>query len=79
MKDQHKLIDGYRELTIEEIDYLNVVKSKEKDILELIWLLETVDPEYPAQPDRRWLAIAKTDLQKGFMALCRSIAKPHES
>ena len=26
--------------------------------------------------DKRWLAIAKTDLQKGFMALVRSIAKP---
>lgn len=26
--------------------------------------------------DKRWSAIAKTDLQKGFMALVRSIAKP---
>ena len=26
--------------------------------------------------DKRWLAIAKTDLQKGFMSLVRSIAKP---
>lgn len=27
-------------------------------------------------PDMRWQAIGKTDLQKGFMALTRSIAKP---
>lgn len=27
-------------------------------------------------PDNRWLAIGKTDLQKGFMAVIRSIAKP---
>ncbi|MBC4892321.1 hypothetical protein H8L28_26810, partial [Klebsiella pneumoniae] len=27
-------------------------------------------------PDKRWLAIGKTDLQKGFMAVIRSIAKP---
>ena len=26
--------------------------------------------------DQRWVAIAKTDLQKGFMALIRSVAKP---
>ena len=26
--------------------------------------------------DKRWLAIAKTDLQKAFMSLTRSIAKP---
>ena len=26
--------------------------------------------------DQRWVAIAKTDLQKGFMALIRGIAKP---
>ena len=26
--------------------------------------------------DKRWLAIAKTDLQKGFMAATRSVAKP---
>ena len=26
--------------------------------------------------DKRWLSIAKTDLQKGFMSLTRSIARP---
>lgn len=26
--------------------------------------------------DPRWLAIAKTDLQKGFMSLIRAITKP---
>ena len=26
--------------------------------------------------DQRWLAIGKTDLQKGFMSVVRSIAKP---
>ncbi len=29
-----------------------------------------------ASIDKRWLIIAKTDLQKGFMSLIRSIAKP---
>ena len=27
--------------------------------------------------DKRWLAIAKTDLQKAFMSLTRSIARPN--
>jgi hypothetical protein len=26
--------------------------------------------------DQRWVAIAKTDLQKGFMALVRAVAQP---
>jgi len=28
------------------------------------------------ETDKRWLAIGTTDLQKGFMALTRAIAKP---
>ena len=71
MKDQHTLIKGYRDLTQSEIDLMNALKAKAEEIgalLETIAIVEGVD--------QRWLAIGKTDLQKGFMAAIRAIAKP---
>lgn len=71
MDNQHKQIKGYRDLTEEEIKLMNLCKQKAIEVGELIANLETV-----GSIDKRWLAIAKTDLQKGFMSLVRSIAKP---
>lgn len=69
--NQHKKITGYRDLTDTEINLMNDAKSMASGIGAFITTLETL-PDI----DKRWLAIAKTDLQKGFMALVRSIAKP---
>tara|TARA_R110002049_G_scaffold2743_1_gene20901 strand:- start:6655 stop:6879 length:225 start_codon:yes stop_codon:yes gene_type:complete len=71
MEDQHRKIKGYRELSQEEIDMMNNGKQFASMVGDLIESLEK-SPDI----DKRWLAIAKTDLQKGFMALTRSIAKP---
>jgi len=71
MDNQHKKIKGYRDLSQAEIDDMNRIKEKAAEVGEMIEALEE-SPEI----DKRWLAIAKTDLQKGFMALTRSIAKP---
>ena len=71
MENQHQHIKGYRDLTAEEIALMNDAKGKAEDIGKLIEVLETT-----AGIDKRWLAIARTDLQKGFMALVRSIARP---
>jgi len=71
MENQHKKIKGYRDLTQEEIDDMNEVKSFGEQIGKFVESLET-----RSETDKRWLAIAKTDLQKGFMSLVRSIAKP---
>jgi hypothetical protein len=71
MDNQHKLIKGYRDLSQAEIDMMNDAKAKAADIGKLIEVLNEM-PDI----DKRWLAIAKTDLQKGFMSLVRSIAKP---
>lgn len=71
MENQHQKIKGYRDLSSEEIALMNDTKSKAEDIGKLIDVLN----ENPSI-DKRWLAIAKTDLQKGFMALVRSIAQP---
>ncbi|QCW18560.1 hypothetical protein SEPL_510 [Salmonella phage SE_PL] len=71
MENQHRKIKGYRELTEDEIKNMNDVKELAAQVGELIERLgDTPDI------DRRWLNIAKTDLQKGFMSAVRSIAKP---
>jgi hypothetical protein len=70
MDNQHRKIKGYRELSQEEIDLMNEIKEKAAEVGELCEKLTGGDP------DQRWVAIGKTDLQKGFMALTRSIAKP---
>lgn len=91
MDDQHEEIKGYRDLTQDEISLMNDVKEKADEVSELISRLEKDQymsylfdhkPRYehkkiaPTHCDKRWVAIGKTDLQKGFMALIRSIAKP---
>jgi hypothetical protein len=71
MDNQHRKIKGYRDLSQVEIDAMNAVKVKAAEVGELISKLEGKD-----ELDQQWVAIAKTDLQKGFMAATRSIAKP---
>ena len=71
MDNQHKKIKGYRDLTQAEIDAMNAVKA-EGQRLEI--LIEEMQDN--SDLDQRWVAIAKTDLQKGIMAAVRAIAKP---
>ncbi|CAL9981695.1 hypothetical protein VPHD148_0243 [Vibrio phage D148] len=71
MENQHRQIKGYRELSQTEIDGMNKAKEIGAAMGALIEHLESQE-----DIDQRWLAIAKTDLQKGVMSLVRSIAKP---
>jgi hypothetical protein len=70
MENQQR-IRGYRELSERELQLIGAVKETGEVTGDMIKQLESI-PEV----DKRWLAIAKTDLQKGFMALTRAIAKP---
>lgn len=70
MDNQHKKISGYRDLTEDEINSMNKVKELGLAVKALVEHMDTMDV------DKRWLSIGTTDLQKGFMALTRSIAKP---
>ena len=74
MENQHRKIKGYRELTQEEIDLMNMIKEKGVELEELIEKIESLTGDKTA--DKRWLDIGKTDLQKGLMALTRSVTKP---
>ena len=72
MDNQHKKITGYRDLSQEEIDAMNKSKELASQVGDFIDELEK-----NGYIDKRWLAIAKTDLQNAFMSLTRSIARPN--
>ena len=65
------MIKGYRELTENEIDTINSIKETAEEVGAIIESMTGWDGA-----DQRWVAIAKTDLQKGFMALVRAVAQP---
>ena len=65
------MIKGYRELSDDELIMIN----KLKDLSEIVGQTITLFKD-DKDVDQRWLSIATTDLQKGFMALTRAIAKP---
>lgn len=71
MENQHEKITGYRDLTQAEIDAMNSVKEKATEVGKLLEEIAGIEGV-----DRRWLSIGQTDLQKGFMAVTRSIARP---
>ncbi|KVE36205.1 Acb2/Tad1 domain-containing protein [Burkholderia sp. BDU5] len=71
MDNQHRMIAGYSELDQEDIDVINAIKLQGENLGTLFDMLDQ-SPDV----DKRWLAIAKTDIQKGYMALVRAIARP---
>lgn len=71
MDNQHKKITGYRDLSQAEIDGMNKIKALEAQAGALAKEIAQVDGVDP-----RLLALARTNLQQGFMWFVRSIAKP---
>lgn len=73
MENQHRHIKGYRELNEAEIAAMNEIKGVGEQLNSLI---ESIKNRPAVSTDPRWLAIAKTDLQTGLMALTRAVAQP---
>lgn len=71
MDNQHKLIKGYRDLTAEEITLMNEGKALAVQCGDFIAKLRAIEGL-----DQRWVSIGATDLQTGFMAAIRGIARP---
>jgi hypothetical protein len=71
IENQHRLISGYCDLTQPEIDMMNEIKALGEKVGSLINALDE-----DGRCDGRWLAISRTELQKGFMFLTRAVAKP---
>jgi hypothetical protein len=64
-------IVGYRQLSAATVDLINEIKNNANG---LGYMLDVLAQDQ--EVDQRWLAIARTDLQKGFMSLIRAIARP---
>lgn len=71
LKDQHKNIKGYRDLSESEIQAMNEGKALAEQVGAWIEKLHA-DPSL----DQRSVDLAKTNLQQGFMWGIRSIAQP---
>lgn len=71
MKDQHEKIKGYRDLSQKEIDKMNAIKDAGNALGALIEDLQSLEGL-----DQRFIAIGKTDVQKGLAMIIRGIAQP---
>ena len=79
-------ITGYRQLSPEEAALMNEGKALAEKCGEYIAKLRTHPQAKPEQApteegalqplDQRWISIGATDLQRGFMAVIRGIARP---
>lgn len=73
-------VKGYRQLDTVTASRINSIKVMENEVGKLYQsLLELGQRDWPAGEgpvDLRLLAAARTDLQKGFMLMVRSIAQP---
>jgi len=79
MDNQHQQISGYRDLSQNEIDMMNAIKAKAEEcrvLVDLLRLPAAINAPDDQQADQRWVSIGATQLQQGFMALVRSVAKP---
>jgi hypothetical protein len=93
MENQHRKISGYRELSQTEIDLMNKIKYLGPQLEDLtneikVHLAEQLRTAHETGGDAeveriaqaepfRWLAIGRTDLQTGLMALTRAVAQPN--
>jgi len=71
MDNQHQKIQGYRDLSQEEIDLINEGKALAQQCGEFIAKLEAIE-----FTDKRCVALGKTNLQQGFMWAIRAVAQP---
>lgn len=71
MDNQHRRIDGYRDLSQEEIDAMNGVKHLERQFNGLMDHLRAA-PGF----DQRQIALAATAGEEAFMRAVRAIARP---
>ncbi len=71
MDNQHRKINGYRELSPTEIALMNLVKEKAEEVGALLEEMSH-DPGL----DQRAVEKARTELQTGFMWAVRAIAQP---
>lgn len=68
-----KEVQGYRTLSDADISMMNSLKAASRNFLSELELV-SANSEY----DRRWIAIAKTQMQQACMAACRAVSRPDD-
>lgn len=83
MENQHKLINGYRDLTEFEIRIMNSIKEEGATLEELINSVSLVlltATEFSSDAEKEealmWHHEARKAFKKGLMYLTRSVARP---
>ena len=64
-------VSGCKPQTDEKVATVNANKEIEERVLRLLDALETVEGV-----DKRWLAIGRTAIEQGFMAVNRAVFQP---
>lgn len=64
-------MEGYRSQPQANVDAVNANKKLEETILRALDVLTKEDAI-----DKRWLAVGRTHIEEGFMAINRAIFKP---
>lgn len=64
-------VAGYTTQSSENVALVNANKNTEEAILQILDYLSKIETV-----DKRWLAIGRTHIEQGFMAINRSIFKP---
>lgn len=82
MENQHRKISGYRELNQEEIDLMNQIKAKGRELIELqqrVYDLPVCgDDELGTMEYQRemWAHQSRINIETGVMQLVRAVALP---
>ena len=78
MENQHRKISGYRELNQEEIDLMNEIKEKGRELNQLVYRVTCMQvPETCDVMEReRWAEYAGMNIETGVMQLLRAVALP---
>jgi hypothetical protein len=73
MPDEHTglPVQGYRPQSAAAVDLVNANKAIEEGVLRALDAMATV-----LEIDKRWLAIGRTHIETGFMAVNRAVFKP---
>lgn len=71
MQKDDSPITGHKPLNAAQIGDMNMVKHLGKECRDLIAYLEQGNLDY----DKRWIDVARTQMQLGLMALTRAVAK----
>ncbi len=73
---QQPKITGYRQLTEDEVALMNEAKALAEECGVYVSKLRQMGLDTGSKIDQRWVSIGATDLQTGFMALVRAVARP---